>query len=124
MTLEIRRGDVVRVRLDPTVGHEISKTRPAVVISNDLACRYDTVVQIVPVTGLRKKPVRRYEAKLDSAESGLDKPSRALANLRSAASSRRSTRMPSSDIAAAVQALRTRCQLPADTGRRTPAVIP
>ncbi len=80
MSLKIRRGDVVRVRLDPTEGHEIRKTRPAVVISNDLACRYDTVVQIVPVTGLRKKPIRRYEARLDSAQSGLDKPSRAVAN--------------------------------------------
>ena len=29
------RGSVYRVQLDPTVGHEIRKSRPAVVVSND-----------------------------------------------------------------------------------------
>ncbi len=59
---------------------EIRKTRPAVVVSNDAACRFDAVVQIVPVTGLPDRPLRPYEAALGSAESGLAKPSRAVAN--------------------------------------------
>jgi len=29
---EIRRGDVVTVRLDPAEGHEMKKTRPVVVV--------------------------------------------------------------------------------------------
>lgn len=76
----IRRGDVFRIRLDPTVGNEIRKTRPGVVVSNDQACRFDTVVQIVPVTSLSDRPIRRYEARLGSRDSGLTKPSRAVAN--------------------------------------------
>jgi mRNA interferase MazF len=76
----IRRGDVFRIRLDPGVGNEIRKTRPGVVVSNDQACRFDTVVQIVPVTGLSDRPLRRYEARLSSSGSGLTKPSRAVTN--------------------------------------------
>ena len=76
----IERGDVVLVRLDPAEGREIRKTRPAVVVSNDAACRYDAVVQIVPVTALADRPLRPYEAALGSDECGLAKPSRAVAN--------------------------------------------
>ena len=76
----LRRGDVVSVRFDPAVGSEIRKTRPAVVVSNDAACRYDAVLQVVPLTGLRNRGLRPFEARIDSAESGLRKPSRAVAN--------------------------------------------
>ena len=80
MTEAIERGDVVVVRLDPTEGREIRKTRPAVVISNAAACRFDAVVQVVPITVLPDRPLRPYEAPLDSPDSGLAKPSRAVAN--------------------------------------------
>jgi mRNA interferase MazF len=33
----MRRGDIVIVSLDPVLGSEASKTRPAVVVSNDAA---------------------------------------------------------------------------------------
>lgn len=36
----IRRGEVYLVSFDPTVGHEIKKTRPAVIIQNDVGNRY------------------------------------------------------------------------------------
>ena len=86
MTLVLRRGDVVVVRLDPGEGSEIRKTRPAVVISNDEACGADAVVQVVPLTALRERPLRAYEALVSSAASGLERPSRAVANqLRSVA---------------------------------------
>ena len=80
MTLKLRRGDVVLVQLDPAVGRETRKTRPSVVMCNNAACRFDAVVQVVPVTVLPDRPLRPYEARIDSAFSGLDKPSRAVAN--------------------------------------------
>jgi mRNA interferase MazF len=46
-----RRGDVYWVALDPTLGSEIQKTRPAVILSNDSCNRYGTRVVVVPVTG-------------------------------------------------------------------------
>jgi mRNA interferase MazF len=77
---DLARGAVVLVRLDPTVGSEIRKTRPAVVASNDVACRHDAVVQIVPITGLPDRPLRPYETRIASPASGLDAPSRVVAN--------------------------------------------
>ncbi len=80
MTEPLERGMVVTVRFDPTEGSEIRKTRPAVVVSNDVACRYDSVLQVVPLTDLRERKLRPYESRVDSALSGLTKPSRAVAN--------------------------------------------
>ncbi len=76
----LSRGAVVVVRLDPSEGSEIRKTRPAVVLSNEAACRFDAVVQIVPLTSLPDRPLRPYEARVESAASGVDRPSRAVAN--------------------------------------------
>ena len=45
-----RRGDVWLVSLDPTVGHEIQKTRPAVIVTSNLYNRENWVVVVVPLT--------------------------------------------------------------------------
>ena len=78
--MRIRRGSVVRVRFDPALGSEIRKTRPAVVVSNNAACRFDAVVQVVPVTRLPERDLRPYESRVDAEASGLAKPSRLVAN--------------------------------------------
>lgn len=45
-----RRGDVYWVNLDPLIGTEIRKTRPAVVVSNDSCNRYGSRVVVLPIT--------------------------------------------------------------------------
>jgi len=45
-----RRGEVWWVALDPALGTEIRKTRPAVVVSNDSCNRHGSRVVILPVT--------------------------------------------------------------------------
>ena len=50
MTDSPRRGEVWWVSFDPSVGGEVRKTRPAVIISNDAANRRMNRIQVLPVT--------------------------------------------------------------------------
>jgi mRNA interferase MazF len=46
----IRRGEVYLCSFDPTVGHEIKKTRPALVIQNDVGNRYSPLTIVAAIT--------------------------------------------------------------------------
>jgi mRNA interferase MazF len=44
------RGSVWWVEFDPAVGSEIHKTRPAIIVSNDLANKFLARVVVIPLT--------------------------------------------------------------------------
>jgi len=46
----VRRGDIYLCSFDPTVGHEIKKTRPALVIQNDVGNRYSPLTIVAAIT--------------------------------------------------------------------------
>jgi mRNA interferase MazF len=50
MGVVVKRFDVFLVNLDPTIGSEIQKTRPCVVVSPDEMNRYIATVIIAPMT--------------------------------------------------------------------------
>jgi mRNA interferase MazF len=51
-----RRGEVWLVNFDPTVGAEIHKTRPALVIQNDVGNRVSPVTIVAAITSMLKRP--------------------------------------------------------------------
>jgi mRNA interferase MazF len=50
MAMEVKRFEVYLVNLDPTVAHEIKKSRPCLVISPDEMNRYISTVIVAPMT--------------------------------------------------------------------------
>ena len=61
-----RRGEIYWVALDPTMGSEIAKTRPAAIISNDTGNEYSARVIVAPLTSAR----RRLPFRVDSHIAG------------------------------------------------------
>lgn len=45
-----KRGEIWWVNFDPSVGTEIRKTRPALIISNNIANEKSTTVNVIPIT--------------------------------------------------------------------------
>ena len=74
-----KRGSVYLVNLDPTIGSEIKKTRPAVIIQNDVGNQYSPITIIAPITS-GEKAVYPIEVEVKKAEGGLDNDSLILLN--------------------------------------------
>lgn len=51
----MKRGEIWWVNFDPAIGSEIKKTRPAIIISNDISNQYSTRVQVIPATSATQK---------------------------------------------------------------------
>ncbi len=75
----IKRGEVWLANLDPTVGSEIRKTRPVVIVSNDVNNMNNNVVSILPVTSKTTK-VFSFEVLLPMGSANLPKDSKAKAD--------------------------------------------
>mgnify|MGYP006082125631 FL=1 len=72
----MRRGEIYFAVLNPTVGSEIQKTRPVLIISNDIANKHSELVTVIPITSQVKK-IYNFEVFLDKGKSGLLKDSKA-----------------------------------------------
>lgn len=78
--MTIRKGGVYLAALDPVVGSEISKTRPVVVVSNDLNNTHAATVTIVPITSGNLDRIYPFEVFLPKGTGDLPKDSKAKAD--------------------------------------------
>ncbi|MBU1186390.1 MAG: type II toxin-antitoxin system PemK/MazF family toxin [Acidobacteria bacterium] len=81
MPAEFKRGDIVLVSLEPVKGSEQGKTRPCIIIQNDIANRYSPVTNIIPLT--RAENVKKWYTCLvflGRDEEGLNEDSAAQCN--------------------------------------------
>ena len=70
----MKRGEIYYADLSPTVGAEINKRRPVLLVSNDANNRAAGTVTVLPITSNVTK-LYPFEVSLDPRESGLPKPS-------------------------------------------------
>lgn len=66
--MEIKQYDIVIVNLDPTIGSEIKKTRPCIVISPNEMNRHLQTIVIAPLTSTSKPYPTRIEIKNKKAK--------------------------------------------------------
>jgi len=73
----LKRGMVIDVKLDPTMGSETGKPRPCIIVTNDVYNERVPVIQVVPVTQWSVKKARiKTNVVLDpDRENGLSKKS-------------------------------------------------
>lgn len=70
--LEVRRGDILWICCDPSIGAEPRKTRTCVVVSNDIANRYGQTVTVVPTQRYsQERAARAYMVDLRKPRSSL-----------------------------------------------------
>ena len=74
------RGEVFFVDLDPVIGSEQGGRRPALVVQNDIANRFSSVVIVALITSRPAKKIYPFEVRVTPVQSGLPRTSRILLN--------------------------------------------
>lgn len=75
-----RRGEVHLVSFAPTLGAEIRKTRPALILQNDLANRLSPITIVAALTSQFDEPLYPTEVLVRAPEGGLTADSVVLLN--------------------------------------------
>ena len=80
LVAKIKRGDIVLVNLSPTIGSEQGKTRPALIIQNNLGNEYSPTTIVAPLTSKEFSKEFPTNISLPKRTSGLTKDSTILLN--------------------------------------------
>ncbi len=76
-----KRGEIYLVNFDPTIGSEIKKTRPALIIQNDISNQYSPVTIVSAISSFEtEEKIYPNEIHISIKESGLPKNSIVLLN--------------------------------------------
>ena len=80
MAISVRRGDIILVNLDPIIGSEQGKTRPALVIQNDIGNEYSPTTIVAPITSKIFSKQFPTNIEIDKSNSPLKERSTILTN--------------------------------------------
>ena len=75
-----RYGEIYDVELDPVIGSETGKRRPALIVSNDIGNRNSDIMTVLPITGRPAKRPYPFEVLVPKGLAGLTIDSRIMAN--------------------------------------------
>lgn len=75
-----KRGEVYLVNFDPTIGSEIRKTRPALILKNNIANQHSPITIVAAITSQSDELLYPTEVLIRSPEGGLNKTSVVLLN--------------------------------------------
>jgi len=78
--MNIRRGSVYLASLDPVVGKEIAKTRPVLVVSNDINNEFSGTVSVLPITSGNLEKIYPFEVFISKGTANLPKDSKIKAD--------------------------------------------
>ena len=78
--MNIKRGEIFLAALDPVIGHEIAKTRPVIVVSNNISNKHSGTVTVIPVTSKKLTKIYPFEVYLSKETSQLKKDSKGKAD--------------------------------------------
>ena len=59
-----KRGEIYLVNFDPTVGSEIKKTRPALILQNDIANQYSPITIVAAITSAMRRTTTLHPARV------------------------------------------------------------
>ena len=66
-----QRGEIYLVSFDPTVGAEIQKTRPALILQNNIANEHSPITIVAAITSQFDDPLYLTEVLVQAPEGGL-----------------------------------------------------
>jgi mRNA interferase MazF len=78
--MTIKKGDIFVAGLDPTMGSEIAKTRPVVIVSNDKNNHFSPTVTVLPITSQKTGKTYPFEVFLKKGIGNLPKDSKVKAD--------------------------------------------
>jgi mRNA interferase MazF len=75
----MKRGEIYYANLNPTVGAEINKKRPVLIISNNANNRVADIITVIPITSNTTR-IYPFDVLLETEDTGLSKRSKAQCN--------------------------------------------
>jgi len=72
-----KKGEIYLVNFDPTIGHEVKKKRPALILSNNIHNQYSPLVTVTPLSPNTNK-VYPFEVYVPKISTGLNENSKIM----------------------------------------------